>query len=146
MFIKKRVQRGIFLYRSDYPRFLLEDGARRPPSYYSYPILILTAKRGLGCLNSRPGSPCPGLQQPNFIIIVLLLLFLLVGGRGTETTVLLWYARLFTPLHKGRGRGRGCFLLVGGRGAETTALLWYARLFTPLHKGRGRGRGCFLLV
>ena len=50
---------------SEYPRFLLEDGARRPPSYYGYPILILTAKRGLGYLNSRPGSLCPGLQQPN---------------------------------------------------------------------------------
>ena len=50
---------------SEYPCFLLEDGARRPPSYCGYPILILTAKRGLGYLNSRPGSPCPGLQHPN---------------------------------------------------------------------------------
>ena len=40
--------------------------------------------------------------------------------------VLLWFAILFTPLHKGRGkpcastvRGRGCYLLAGVRGTET---------------------------
>ena len=101
--------------------------------------------------NSRPGSPCPGLQQPNFIIIVLLLSFLLVGGRGTETTVLLWYARLFTPLHRstfGRlpeqeGEGTGCFLLAGGRGAETTVLLFRYSFWLLLFGGiyeSGRGR------
>ena len=31
-------------------------------------------------------------------IALLLMLTLVVGGRGTETTVLLWFARLFTPL------------------------------------------------
>ena len=46
MFIKKRVQRGIFLYRSDYPCFLLEDGARRPPSYYGMQGYSLPSIRG----------------------------------------------------------------------------------------------------
>ena len=39
--------------------WLLEDRARRPPSYYSMQ----------GYLNSRPGSPCPGLQQLDYIIL-----------------------------------------------------------------------------
>ena len=39
-----------------------------------------------------------------------ILLFEGAGGRGTETTVLLWFARLFTPLSDGEGLGVGPFL------------------------------------
>ena len=37
--------------------------------------------------------------------------YLVAGGRGTEATVLLWFARLFTPLSDGEGLGWGCFCI-----------------------------------
>ncbi len=52
---------------------------------------------------SAPRPPTPKL-------LVAILLFGVAGGRGTETTVLLWFARLFTPLSDGEGLGVGLFL------------------------------------
>ena len=52
-----------------------------------------------------------------------------VGGRGTEATVLLKFARLFTPLHKGRGKprsGAGEGLLLRGG-----AFCIFMQFYTP---------------
>ena len=49
------------------------------------------------------------------------MLTLVVGGRGTETTVLLWFARLFTPLSNGEGGGGGAVYLA-------SFLLWWGVL------------------
>ena len=122
---------------SEYPCFLLEDGARRPPSYCGYPILILTAKRGLGYLNSRPGSPCPGLQHPNKQPHPLL-----PAGKGSDTLLVM----LFSPLHRstfGRlpeqeGEGKAALARRGG-GAAHLSLLSSLSLTQKRWKGWGGG-------
>ena len=58
----------------EYHRWVLEDGARRPPSYYGLP---------------RP------LQNSSLFVLHTSL---------NHTTVLLWFARLFTPLSHGEGK------------------------------------------
>ena len=82
---------------SEYPHFLLENRAQRPCS-----TMI-----GLANL-SRTVVSVP--RPPTTKLFESILLFGGAGGWGTETTVLLWFARLFTPLSDGEGLGVGPFL------------------------------------
>ena len=71
---------------------MLEDGARRPPSYYSFFFCnnYAKCKDKSGYLKSRTGVSVP--RPPCGNIFHLLLdgcCWMSVGGRGTEATVLL---------------------------------------------------------
>ena len=87
---------------SKYPRFLLEDGARRPPSYYKPHPQPLPVGEGskYPCflLENRAQRPCSTMV--------------------CDTVINSLFAMPFTPLHKGRGkprlRGAGEGLQLGG--------------------------------
>ena len=77
--------------------WVLEDGARRPPSYFKIPwllfILGVVIIKQVTLVGRWP--PCHVLQHPSFLSSLLSSLFFIGGhnashgGRGTETTVLL---------------------------------------------------------
>ena len=65
---------------------MLEDGARRPPSYYGLHCLALFAGDVSCYFLVGQGPPRPVLHDEK--------IYWGAGGRGTETTVLLWLALL----------------------------------------------------
>ena len=77
--------------------WVLEDGARRPPSYFKIPwllfILGVVIIKQVTLVGRWP--PCHVLQHPSFLSSLFSSLFFIGGhnashgGRGTETTVLL---------------------------------------------------------
>ena len=62
---------------------MLEDVARRPPSYYGLHCLALFAGDVSCYFLVGQGSPRPVLHDEKNILGA--------GGRGTEATVLLWF-------------------------------------------------------